>query len=301
MSAPRAVLSALALVVLVAALAGGALWWLGDGGATPPEPGDGNGQETVETGRGDAPVAGRFDERERAQLRHDLPWPFAEFEADIVELRRPALREVRMLRLRAEEELDRQLSGQTLTIHLENATVEDIVAEITRHFEPKGVRVFTQDPPVPNNVTFERFHVTDVTVWQIIDMMRERTRDLVQYAVTPEGLCIGSKKACFNARVAGNRWEERQVGEGATDEEFAFLDGKTYRPDFVDAHVAAVIRDVREQSGVEVVVDAEIWNNAVKLSWRSDPMPVLAALRQIAIKCGGALYAKDGRVFLLDR
>ena len=296
----RTLLPALALIVAIGALVAGAVLWLGAEEA-PLDPGTG-GEAPVATAREgiDTPRATELNPREHAQVRFDLPWPFAEFSADISELLRPRRRDMQLKRDKIERDLGLTLSNQKVTVQLENVTPDDVIAELTRQFAPLGVNVYTREPPVDNDPHFEHFYITDGTIWDVIELMRVRTNDLVTFAVTPEGLCVGSPNACRDARIDAERWVDTQVGIGAPDADFDFLDG-TYRPSFTDAHIGAVIHDVREQSGAEVVIGPEVWSLPIKLTWQAEPMPVLAALRQIAIKCGAALYAKDGRVFLLDR
>lgn len=292
----RILLPVAAIVVAVGLLAAGALHFLSQDGPGDPPPRDDGPAKPANR----APEVTPQSSAERVQIRHDLPWPFAEFEDDIRELRRPVRREVFFERDRIERELGERLNKHKFSVELENVTVDDVVRDLAVRFAPLGIKVYTLPPPVENDPFFEKLSFVDTDVWAVIEEMRVRTNDLVTFAVTPEGLCVGSKKACINARAAAEQWEEEQVGEGTPDEAFDFLKGD-YRPDFQDAHIGLVVRDVREQTGVEVVVGPEVWSLPVKVTWRADPMPVLAALRQIAIKVGGALYAKDDRVFLLDR
>ncbi len=294
----RVVLSA---TVLVVALTAGAIALLG-GDEPAPAPPESSGEGAPAPHESDAasPSIAQMTQRERVQTRHDQPWPYGDFAADIAEMKRPRRREIVYERDQIELRLGTALSERKVTIRLENATPADVIAQLTRQFADDDLAVYTRDPPVENDPVFEHFYMTDVSVWDVIESMRVRTNDLVTYAITPVGLCIGSKKACQNARIDATLWEQQQVGKGSPDDAFDFVKGE-YRPDFRGAQIGAVVRDIREKTGVEVVVDAELWSSPVTLTWTADPMPVLAALRQIAMKLGGGIFARDGRVFLLGR
>ena len=294
----RALLLVTALILLAALGVGGALLLLRDDTRAPaPEvPGapapaaDADGQ--VELG------SERISDNEERRRRLRQPWPFRDFMDDIGKVRRPGQHTVFRKRQAIETAHFTLMANHKVTIRMENVRVPEVVAELAPQYEPLGLRVYTQDPPVPEQIVFERLFLTDATIQQVISAMKVMSEGLVDYAVTPLGLCIGSKPACHQARIDALDWEVRVRSEAEQPADDAFLDVE-YRPDFSGAHIGAIIDDIRGKTGVQVVTDEEAWALPVSISWRTDPLPLRVALRGIAAEMGVGLHVDRRRVFLL--
>ena len=77
-----------------------------------------------------------------------------------------------------------------------HVNVGDVVAFLKTEYEPFGIEVYEGAPKVPDTVVFERIYLSNVNIQQVISFLNLRSDELVFSAVTPAGICIGSKKAC---------------------------------------------------------------------------------------------------------
>ncbi|MCE9635144.1 MAG: hypothetical protein K8T90_05495, partial [Planctomycetes bacterium] len=69
---------------------------------------------------------------------------------------------------------------------------------------------------------------------------------------------------------------------------------------FSDAWIGAVHRAIRDQTGIEVVVDAQTWRGGRQITWHSDPVPLGDAITAICREMQCTYRVRDKRIFLLQ-
>ncbi len=282
-------------LLIAAALAGaGAIAWLAlrDDGE---EPTDG-----LEPGV-DAPVAedelvaSEMDAGQRRKKMHD-GWPFGEFNDDILVLRTPEHRK--------DEPPDEVLEGRNwkkaskkkLTLRLENTSVQEVVKSCAEQLAEAGVKVVTFPPYLPEDFPLGDFVMQDQPIEYVIELLIHRSGGLITYRMNSEGLVIGTPDAIFQGnKLAEEAGAERNNRNAARDALLA----KEFLPNFQKAGIDAIVKDVRAQCEVDLVVDAETWEEPKLLTWRSRPMPLGDALQRIAREFKAQLRVRNGRAFLI--
>lgn len=280
----------LGFVVVVVALLAGVTWWAFQG--DPGEPADAATGELVATPM--TPFEARREE-------HVGPWQDQEFAPDIAELKagggQTDPQSEYMLSYYATVKIEEELDS--VSFHCKDATVPEVVEKLGALTKPLGIRVFTyDDPDIAQMVANHRFtiDVEDVRFFDIIDHIRSQSGERVRYIMTSLGLCVGGVAAIQKAQMDANEATAKVRAEA--DRKNTLLDTE-YRPDFKDATIGAIRKTMREQTGIEVVVDAETWKTTNKLTWRDKPMPLRDALDRICEKMGCIYRVRSGRVFLL--
>jgi len=246
------------------------------------------------------PPAGEFRTGELDPLaqRHAVmsrPWPFADFEKDISELKAPASLDGGFDPDVKRNQNENAIYFTRFSLDMKDVHPSEVVKELATRFKDSGVRIFTLDPPVPDHV-----RVTvggpDVTITDIIDQIRSQTNEECRYFMTWQGLCIGTQHAIEQAQLDANA--AAGAMKARSDPPSKVLDLE-YRPGLSGAPIANVARDIREQTGVDVVVDSDLWSHPKTLTWRDAPMPLRQALERICKEYGAYHRVRDGRVFLL--
>jgi hypothetical protein len=137
---------------------------------------------------------------------------------------------------------------------------------------------------------------TDLTIPKVLDQLRLQTNEECRYMMTWQGLCIGSQHAIEQAQLDANA--AAGAMRAREDPPTTLLDAE-YRPGLEGAWIGAIVRDIRAQTGVEVVVDNDVWIHPRTLTWRARPMPLRTALDRICKEFNAYHRVRDGRVYLL--
>lgn len=277
--------TAAALALLALAAGGAALWWtLRDRGADDFEVPDGE------------PVVEAMDPERQRRESHVNPWPFREFDADFKSLRGLDDPVTANEPERIREEKERTLLAKKFPLHLKNATIEEVVKVLQEKVKDTGVSVFTY--PTDDAAWFRLDYDADETdVFAVIGVIMERSAGEVGYFTTWQGLCIGTQGAIQQSQLDAREAFARKRAE--TDRANPILSAP-FRVDFDKAYIGPIAENIKEQTGVEVIVDAGTWQKARTLTWRADPMPLREALDRISHLMGFVYRVRDGRVFVLD-
>ncbi len=176
-----------------------------------------------------------------------------------------------------------------------SATLNDVIARLQYELSPLGVNVYTREPLPPSGFVFD---VPD-RIWNTMELTRfldDTTGRMIRAGLTTEGLCLGTEDACSRA------WNEEKLFSArrrvATEHDAPEL-SVPYRPNFADASIVSVARDIQAQTGIEVVVDIRIWEKVPGFRWRRDPIALRVALDRLAGKLDAFWRFRDGRVWLL--
>lgn len=275
------------LITLVLVLCTGGTWWALHGDEEP-EP-----AETL--------VTKEMTPFEKRQGEHLAPWPFKEFEKDIADIHAgggvmdpngETDKSYRMT-VRIEEQDD------VYSFHCKDATVKEVVAQLGALLKPLDIRVFTyDDPEIAEMVSNNRFTIDldNVRFFEIIDHIRGQSGERVKYYMTSLGLVIGGEAAVQKAQIQAIAATAK--ANSLLDRGSPILDTE-YRPDFADATIGAVQKTIKEQTGIQVVVDADTWASGKKLTWRAEPMTLREVLDGISEKIGCVYRVRSGRIFLL--
>ena len=241
------------------------------------------------------PAEGRLDPLQQRGIAHNNPWPFGEFSKDIGELESPDPEAGGFVPDIKRNENERAIYFTKFSIRMVDVTVDEVVRELATRFRDAGVRIFTGPPPLPETlrVTVEG---DDITITDVITQLRVQTNEECRYFMTWQGLCIGSEGAIQQAQLDANA--AAGAMKAREDPPSPILDLE-YRPGLEGAWIGAIARDVRAQTGVDVVVDSDLWTDPRTLTWRAKPMPLREALDTICRRMGAYHRVRDGRVFLL--
>lgn len=270
-------------VVGVAALAAIAWYALRGPEAPPPVPVD------------EPPVSQPMDVAKQREIQHLRPWPYGDFAGDIEALQKidPEAGELAPEEVRRQNELAIMITKFPIAVR--DGTPDDVIRAIQTHFKDSGVKIFTKDVPLPDDL---RVTVVgdELTIPEAVYRMTEQTGGIMKLYMTWQGLCIGPEAALQMAQMEA----DAAAGElrSRRDREAAVLSAE-YRPGLERAWIGDIVKDIRAQTGVEVVVDAELWSRPKTMSWRAKPMPLRDALDRIAREIGGFYRVRDDRVFLL--
>lgn len=277
------------LVVSVAALIGAGLWFAFRG---EPEDED----VVIET---EAPKVEEMTRVEQRDSGHKNPYPFDAFAAEIAQLKMPGTEGDYKSLDDVQVELWEKLGTGKLTLRLEKPTFRQIVEEANRQiFEQTGVKVYYyEEAGFPDDFPWDDIVINEGSIHQLLQMLLHRTSNECKHYLTGKGLVIGKEGAVQQAQLD---WRAETARARSDADAKAELLKKEYRPDFDRATVAAVIRQIFDQTGVEVVTDAETWSKQKVVTWRSKPTTLGAALQRICKDLGAYHRVKDGRVFLLQ-
>jgi hypothetical protein len=135
----------------------------------------------------------------------------------------------------------------------------------------------------------------DIEVQDLIGLLIQASQNRLGYYVTSQGLCIGNGRAVERCQIDAREALAKQRAEGDRNDPILTTQ---FRPEFSGARVSAVIRAIREQTGVQVVTDAPTWQEAKTLTWSADPMPLRDALDKICAELHVVYRVRGGRVFL---
>ncbi len=282
----------LGAIVMVALLVGGALWLV----RGPKDPGPLEREPDAPSIEEPKVVTLSIDEARR--MHHEKPWPFGEFKDDITSILKPGRREVFYERYWIEVKHAENMEAHLVTLSMRDTTVQGVVAELRKYFQPYELEVFTGPPHLPDHVRFD-VDVQDMDVNSVIAIMHDATKQRMDYEVTPRGLAIGSKRFVQLARLDAKEWEarRRQVHAQVDD---SILDVE-YRPDFREAHIGSVARDITEKTGIDTIIGRRLWGKAVSITWRADPMPLEDAMESLGEQIDANYHVFKGRLFLLAR
>jgi len=172
----------------------------------------------------------------------------------------------------------------------------DLVPLIRAQIEPHGVKVTTGSPRIADDFELDLPDQT-WTGLSIFGEIMKRTDKAIVYTVTSEGVNAGTDEACNRATrdAALIALRRRVAAENAADPR---LDAE-FRPDVTDANIVAFVRGIEAQTGVEVALDAQVWDMGPALSWHAPPMKLREALDQL---CRGFKWywrAYKGHVWVL--
>jgi hypothetical protein len=277
---------AVLLVALVLAGAGLALWLVlgrdapDDVGLPPPST--------------EEPDADRMDPLAMRRVHHD-GWPHQAFEEDIAELRRPLPVADGQNGNMARVDYWHVLSTTKFTIEERGITLNELVDKLAQTLEHTGVPIFTL-PPAMSDERIDVPRMEDTTVNLLLDYLKNTHKDMIFDYMTEDGLCLGTVGSIQQAQLNVNERKTRERSK--VDREHELL-SRPYRPDYQGWHVSHVAKDIRAQTGVEVVVDSRVWSGDQALTWRGREMPLREALDRICEKLGCFYRVKDERVFLL--
>ena len=283
----------LAGVVVIVALG---IWVAVSGG--PDGPGTGPQPETPEDGVTTEPQTVPIPPAHAAMVMSDRPWPFEQFADDIAAVRRPAREETFEMRWQKEHAHNIPLMEVYFSLAVENALLEDVVAQLAAKFTHTDTLIWTQKPLPPDSVRFT-FDLRDVPIMEVVTELRRQSDNRLDHEVLPKGMVIGMRNAVVQARLDANDWEARQRARKPEPDDP--LNDVTYRPEHEGAHIGAVVKDIHAKTEVQVIVGLRVWGKPQLINWKSDPLPLTDALDALAEQLRANWYAKDGRVYLLSR
>lgn len=276
------------LALLLFAAVGALLWWTlreEEPGPPPTPPGPSE------------PEAAEMTHLQASEVRHKDPWPFGEFLDDLRAVRNPTVTEAH------ESEADilvrmAQVYSRKVNLDMKQATVNEVLRELDRQLAPHGVRILWKDPgPLPD--TRFDIRIEDQELTYAIDALRAATVDQVKYILTLDGLWIGTEGTIIEGQIEA-RENQAKRGEPKPGESAEVLD-VTFRPDFQRATIGAVVRSVKAQTGVDIVVGDEIWYRPKLITWRDDePQPLRTVCVRLTQVFGGSYRVRGGRIFLFE-
>jgi hypothetical protein len=172
----------------------------------------------------------------------------------------------------------------------------DLFPLIREQIEPSGVKVTTGSPKIADDypVVLPDIEWTGLSIFG--EIMKRTNKEIV-YAVTSEGVNVGTDEACNRAArdaslvVLRRRVARENDADTRLDAEF--------RPDVRNANIVAFLRGMEAQTGVEVALETRIWEMAPALSWRAPPMKLRAALDELCRGFHWYWRSYRGRVWIL--
>jgi hypothetical protein len=179
-------------------------------------------------------------------------------------------------------------------------TWPEIFDHLKKTIEPIGVPVTTGDGS-PHNPAIPATFAMDIESKKgnanaFLFQLHEGSREVIQYAVTSEGLAVGADEACNHAVEDARLIElRRRVEPEHADHK---LDAE-YRPDLMDASINAFARTVEAQTGVALVADPRLWEVGTALKWRGEPRKLRDVLDAVSTKLRAYWRYREGRVWLL--
>lgn len=270
--------------VVIAVVAAGSLaagvWY-----ATRPEP-------EAPLDLGTAPVVETMDPVRQRVLEHE-PWPYREFERDFSAVRNPG-KESDIDPVAERFANDKLAYPTKISIHVKDAPLSEVI-EVIKSQLAKKIKVFTYETGELDDLRFT-MDFDDKMVSEIIDELRGQSGERVKYYLTTQGLMIGSERGVQQSQIDEREDIARRRAE--RDREDPML-AVSFRPDFSDAWIGAIHRSIREQTGIEVVVDYETWRNGKQLTWRSEPVQLRDALAVICKELHCSYRIRDKRIYLI--
>jgi hypothetical protein len=281
----RSSMSLLVFALLV--VVGGAVWWVLQG-----QPED---QAIAELARP------RVSTMEPVRLRetiHREKYPYGAFEQEMNDLRAPegVTKEIHEQRLMLANEL--KIYHRKMPWDFDDADPYEVIRIIREALKPTGVAVISYPDLLKAEV--EDLHFTihgEMTLEELIDKLRGQSGERFRYYVTSQGLCLGGTSSIQQCQWDAREALAKKLAE--PDRKAALLE-KEFRPDFGDAGIIAIHRQITKQTGVEVIVAATLWHHPKVITWRADPMPLRDALDEICKHFKCVYRVKDGRVFLME-
>jgi len=172
----------------------------------------------------------------------------------------------------------------------------DLVPLVRERIEPHGVKVTTGSPKIADDYALDLPDM-EWTGLSIFGQVMRATDKAIVYTVTSEGVNFGTDEACNRAtrEAALVALRRRVAAENAAD---ARLDVE-FRPDVEGANLVAFVRGIEAQTGVEVAVDAQIWDMGPALAWHAPPMKLRDALDQLCRGFHWYWRVYKGHVWLL--
>ena len=201
--------------------------------------------------------------------------------------------------LSAEETESRYLGAQPgMKLKMPSGTVSwpQYVDALRQALEPYSIPLLTPPPQPPDSLEFE---LPKADFWpgiSVIAFGMGKTREQFVAVTTCEGLVIGTKEACNRATHDGKLIGIRcQVAAEHADPKLDV----PFRPDLVDASIVAFARAVETQTGIPVVVNAQLWEKGPGLAWRGEPRKLREALDELCVKFRWFWRYRNGRIWLL--
>ncbi len=171
----------------------------------------------------------------------------------------------------------------------------DVLARLRTQLQPLGVKVLTP-PPQPDDATEFTLPRQDWKCFLLLDFLMGATQRSLRFNVTADGLVIGSEEAC-GAAVLDAKLEDAR--RRVAPEHAAAVFDAPWRPDREDAPLTLVARDMKEQTGVEVIVDPLLWESGAVIKWRGEPRPLRDALDAICARFQSIWRWHNGRAYVL--
>jgi len=176
-------------------------------------------------------------------------------------------------------------------------TWPEVLDALRERFEPNGVKVLSGPkslhPPAGLTILLPDREWTGI---EVLSTMYVISQQAVGYQVSSEGVCVGTDLAVnYEMREA----KLVECRDRTRVEHDAPLFDVEFRPDFVDATTRAIPKVIEAQTGVEVVVDTEIWDTGTAVRWRGEPRKLRDALNQLCQKLHAYWRHVDGRVWIL--
>lgn len=269
-------------------LAGGAaVWWV-----TRTEP------EDAAVAAVAKPRVGTMETQKLRDIQHREPYPYGSFEQELNDLRAPAgvTKEIEESRRMLQTEL--KIWRRPQRWDFDEASPEDVIRIVEEALKPTGVKLIWYPELLKAECEGLQFTVHgDLPLEEVIDKLRAQSGERFRYYVTSQGLCLGGISS-----IQQCQWDAREAlaKERAAPDRKASVLEKEFRPDFGDAGLIAIHRQIRDQTGLEVIVEASLWHTPRVMTWRADPMPLRDALDEICDKFKCVYRVKDGRIFLME-
>lgn len=284
--------SRLTFVLLLVLLgAGGATWWALHQDDLPASAGVAKDAEFV------APTVGTVAPVMQHVEQHDA-WPYMAFVNEISMLREPVTTDPES-EFQLQKEVDIKIFHAPVTLKVEKATLREIVDILTEQAGKKvGVKVWVYDDD--HEVDDVRFTLDfeDIPIENLIDELRGQSDERMKYYTTHQGLVFGGVGAIQRAQIEAR--EALAQKRSKRDRDDPLLDA-SFRPDFEETSIMKIHRLITSQTGVQVVVDGELWRSTTSLTWRDKEMPLRDALDVICKKFKCHYRVHQGRVFLLSQ
>jgi hypothetical protein len=170
-----------------------------------------------------------------------------------------------------------------------------IVTVLKARIEPHGIKVITPEPRVRDDFTIE-LPPADWTGATFLNHIMTKSGGMAVYVVTSDGVGLGPDEACN--KVVRDAMLAPLRRRCAKDNAAPDLD-VPFRPDVMDADLVAFLRGIQAQTGIQVAMDPQIWENGPALSWRGEPRPLREVLDTICSRFHWYWRFHDGRVWLL--
>lgn len=280
------------IVALLAGLAAGALWLLGDRGQAQ-EPSKEPDAAAVETPVDDGPT----DVKPR-KVHANMPgvYPWREFQEDFNLLMRPETPGPGPDGGMHPTAVTANTMAETkFTVRLSDATMNEVIAELGRQAEGTGVRIYTREPYFSDTMRYD-VHLSDKNLFEIYGYLMDMTRNQLKSFTGDGEICLGTTLAVMRAREDATKRSarDREAREAQTD----VLDA-TFRPDFDGADAEKVVLNMTAQTGVQVLMHELVWEKHLTMTWRTGEMTLRKALRELCKKLEATFRVYEERVYIV--